>query len=333
MIEQKNPLEMIQDARLPSGLGGRWYGVYPALVTNIVDPEGHGRVQVKLTWAVDSIDGEYLAWARLATLMGGNNRGSWFIPEVDDEVLLCFEAGDARRPYVIGALWNGKDTPPETMDSEGKNNPKVLRSRNGIKITLDDTEGKEMLTLETPKGQKVTMRDEQPSIILQTTNGQKVTMQDEPASVTIQTQGEQKVTMRDEPASITIETQMGQKVTLMAEPSSLTLETPLAQKVMLMDEPPSLVLSDSLGSSIMLGETGITLSAFGNSILLGEVGITITSPEMLSIEASITEVTSAMVTVEAAMTEFVGVVNTPSLIAESVISPTYTPGAGNLIGL
>jgi len=100
-----------------------------------------------------------------------------------------------------------------------------------------------------------------------------------------------------------------------------------------MDEPPSLVLSDSLGSSIMLGETGITLSAFGNSILLGEVGITITSPEMLSIEASITEVTSAMVTVEAAMTEFVGVVNTPSLIAESVISPTYTPGAGNLIGL
>ena len=331
MIEQKSPLELIQDARLPGGLGGRWYGVYPALVTNIVDPDGQGRVQVKLSWALDSIDGEYLAWARLATLMAGNNRGSWFIPEVDDEVLICFEAGDARRPYVIGALWNGKDTPPETMDSEGKNNPKVLRSRSGIKITLDDTDGKETLTLETPKGQKVTMRDEQPSIVLQTTGGQKVTMQDEPASVTIQTQGNQKVTMQDEPSSITIQTQMGQKVTLMAEPSSLTLETPLGQKVALMDEPPSLTLSDSLGSSIMLGEAGIMLSAFGNSILLEEAGITITSPEMLSIEATMTEVTSAVVTVEAAMTEFVGVVNTPALIAESIVSSAYTPGAGNIL--
>jgi phage baseplate assembly protein gpV len=286
---------MIQDARLPSGLGGRWYGVYPALVTDIVDPDGQGRVKVKLTWAVDNGGEEYGAWARLATLMGGNNRGSWFIPEVNDEVLICFEAGDARRPYVIGALWNGQDTPPETMDKEGLNNAKVLRSRSGIKITLDDAEGKEMLTLETPRGQKVTLKDE-------------------PASVTIETMGGQKVTLQDEPALLTLETAIGQKVTMMGEP-------------------PSMTLSDSLGSSIMFGAIGITLSSFGNSIMLGETGITITSPEMLTIEASIAEITAAMVTVEAGMSEFVGVVNTPSLIAESIVCPTYTPGAGNLLGL
>ena len=86
--------------------------------------------------------------------MAGNNRGAWFIPDVDDEVLVAFEAGDARRPYVIGAIWNGKDAPPESMDDSGNNDRKVLRSRNGVKVTLDDQDGKEQLILETPGGQK-----------------------------------------------------------------------------------------------------------------------------------------------------------------------------------
>ncbi|MEO8956416.1 MAG: phage baseplate assembly protein V [Ktedonobacteraceae bacterium] len=332
MIEQ-SPLAMIQDGRLPVGLGGLWYGVYPAIVTDIVDPDGQGRVKVKLPWAVDNGTEEYGAWARLATLMGGNNRGSWFIPDVADEVLLSFEAGDPRRPYVIGALWNGKDTPPQTMDAKGVNNPKVLCSRRSIKITLDDTEGKETLTLETPKGQKVTLRDESPSLTLETTGGQKITLKDEPASVTIETKAGQKITLKDEPASAIIETTSGQKVTLMDEPTSLTLETTVGQKLAMIGEPPSMLLTDSLGSSILFGESGITLSAFGNSILLEEAGITIASPEMVSIEATTVEITSPIVTVEAAVTEFVGIVNTPSLIAESIVSPTYTPGAGNLIGL
>src|SRR5204863_851322 len=103
------PLDSIVDARISSGLGGRWYGVYPALVSDIKDPDGQGRVKVTLPWSPDPSGAEYAAWARLATLMGGNKRGSWFIPDVDDEVLVCFEAGDPRRPYVVGALWHGKD--------------------------------------------------------------------------------------------------------------------------------------------------------------------------------------------------------------------------------
>ena len=62
---------------------------------------------------------------------------SWFVPDKDDEVLIVFEGGDPRRPYVIGGLWNGSDSPPESMDGSGKNAKKVLRSRNGVKITLD----------------------------------------------------------------------------------------------------------------------------------------------------------------------------------------------------
>ena len=95
----------------------------------------------------------------MATLFAGNNRGSWFIPDVDDEVLVAFEHGDPRRPYVLGGLWNGQDAPPESMDGGGKNNKKILRSRNGVKVTLDDQDGQETLMLETPGGQKLTLKD------------------------------------------------------------------------------------------------------------------------------------------------------------------------------
>ena len=62
-------LETLLDARVPLGLGGRWYGVFPAVVSDIVDPAGQGRVKVNLPWAPDTDGGRYEAWARLATLM------------------------------------------------------------------------------------------------------------------------------------------------------------------------------------------------------------------------------------------------------------------------
>jgi len=170
-------VEMILAARVPTGLGGRWYGVYPALVSDIKDPEGQGRVKITLPWAPDTGGSRYEAWARLATLMGGNNRGSWFIPDVNDEVLVLFEGGDPRRPYVVGGLWNGSDAPPESMDSAGNNYRKVLRSRNGVKITLDDTDGQEQCIVETPGGQKVTLKDGPGVVELVDSNGNSVKLE------------------------------------------------------------------------------------------------------------------------------------------------------------
>ena len=177
------PLEQIRDERVPGGLGGRWYGVYPALVSDNKDPDGQGRVRVTLPWSPDTAGERYDVWARVATLMGGNNRGSWFIPDVGDEVLVVFEGGDPRRPYVVGGLWNGSDSPPETMDGAGRNNLKVLRSRNGVKVTLDDSPGQEKLILETPGGQKVTMKDGPGSIVVQDGNGNSVKL--EPSGITV----------------------------------------------------------------------------------------------------------------------------------------------------
>lgn len=169
--------------RAPLGLGGQWYGVYAALVSDIADPDGQGRVKITLPWLPDAGGGRYEAWARLATLMAGGERGSWFVPDPGDEVLVAFEGGDARRPYVLGSLWNGSDAPPARMDGAAKNELKVLRSRNGVKVTLDDKDGQEKLLLETPGGQKVSLRDGPGSIEINDSNGNSIKL--ESAGITI----------------------------------------------------------------------------------------------------------------------------------------------------
>jgi uncharacterized protein involved in type VI secretion and phage assembly len=162
----------------------RLYGVYSALVTDIKDPDGLGRVKVKLPWSPDNSGSGYEVWARLAVLMAGNHRGTWFIPDPDDEVLVAFEGGDPRLPCVVGALWTGRDTPPESMDGAGNNYKKTIRSRNGVKITLNDQDGQETLTLETPGGQKLTLQDGPGSVEIKDSNGNSLKM--EASGVTLQ---------------------------------------------------------------------------------------------------------------------------------------------------
>jgi uncharacterized protein involved in type VI secretion and phage assembly len=164
-----------------SGHGGRLYGVYTALVTDVDDPEGMGRVRIRLPWTTDQDGDLFETWARVATLMAGNDRGTWFIPEPDDEVLVAFEAGDPRRPYVVGALWNGQDAPPEQMRP---GNPiRSLTSRSGIVITFDDTEGGVQLVLETPGGQKITCTDTPPAIRIEDSSGNSVKL--EPSGISL----------------------------------------------------------------------------------------------------------------------------------------------------
>ncbi|KAA3661185.1 MAG: type IV secretion protein Rhs [Chloroflexi bacterium] len=216
----------------------RYYGVFPAQVTDISDPDRQGRVKVTLPWSPDNSGAGYDVWARMATLMAGNNRGSWFIPDVNDEVLIVFEAGDPRRPYVVGMLWNGQDAPPESVGSGGENNIKSIRSRNGVKITLDDSSGQEQMTLETPGGQRIALKD----------------------------------------------------------------------------GPGGVEIIDSNGNSVKLETSGITVNASAK----------------VTINASQVAVSAGMVTVDAGMSRFSGVVQADTIISNSVISASYTPGAGNI---
>ena len=89
-------------------------GVVIALVTDVNDPTGQGKIKVRFPWMSDSEvgDNHQSDWIRIAAGMGGNNRGTFFMPEVNDEALVAFEHGDVRFPYVLGFLWNGQDHPP-----------------------------------------------------------------------------------------------------------------------------------------------------------------------------------------------------------------------------
>lgn len=119
------------------------YGVVVGIVTNNKDPDGLGRIKVK----IPRLSGEDESnWARVATFMAGQERGAFFLPEVDDEVLVAFEYGDINMPYIIGSLWNGVDKPPED-NSDGENNLRVIKSRSGHIIKLDDKEGEEKIEI------------------------------------------------------------------------------------------------------------------------------------------------------------------------------------------
>jgi uncharacterized protein involved in type VI secretion and phage assembly len=217
----------------------RLYGVYPAVVRDVQDPDGQGRVKVELPF-VEELDGQSAqVWARLATFMAGADRGAWFIPEPEDEVLVAFYGGDSSRPVVLGALWNGSDSAPESMDSN--NNIRSITSRADHRLTFDDTDG-------------------QAKVVLTTAGGHTLTLDD-------------------------------------AAGGTVTLEHSNGAKV--------------------------TIDVTGNVEITANAQVKVQAPAGMQVEA-------AMVTVNAAMSKFSGVVKCDTLITNSVVSASYTPGAGNI---
>lgn len=211
-------------------------GFFQAIVTDNADPDDGGRVKVRLPATISRGRKGQELWARIATLMAGDNRGTWFIPDIGDEVLLGFDGGEAGQAYVVGALWGGGHSPPETMAAG--NNKKLVRSRNGVKITLDDQSDRESIIIETPAGQKITLKD----------------------------------------------------------------------------GPGAVELNDSNG----------------NSIELRPDGVVITASAKVTVNASQVEISAGMVKIDAGIAKFSGVVQCDTLISNSVVSASYTPGAGNI---
>jgi len=152
-----------------------------AIVTNNKDPDNLGRIKVQYSWSGDT-DESY--WARVATLMAGDQQGLYFIPEVNTEVLVAFINDDIESPIVIGSLWNQSDTPPES-NSDGKNNIRKIRSRSGHEIVFDDTEGEEKLEINSSGGHKIILNDTagDQKIMIEDSSGNGILM--EPNKITI----------------------------------------------------------------------------------------------------------------------------------------------------
>ena len=237
-MDRAEPLSLLPVAT-PPVLGPAWAGgLFLAEVLDLVDPQGLAQVKVRLHATAGVSDQDGPVWASVASPFAGDDRGAFWMPDVGDLVVVGFVQGDARLPIVLGGLWHGKASPPERMDGGGRNFLKVLRSRNGVKITLDDQDGRERIRLETPGGQ-------------------------------------------------------------------------------------SLTLSDGPGQCELA-------DAAGNSITLATSGITVTASAKVTINAAQVQVSAGTVQVDAAMSQFSGVVKCDTLISTSVVSASYTPGAGNI---
>ena len=145
-------------------------GAVVAVVDDVNDPEQTGRVRVRFPW----LDDQYVSgWARTVQPGAGPERGSLVLPEVGDEVLVVFEQGDFRRPYVLGGLYNGVDKPgaqgvPVIDGGKGAVNRRSMVSRRGHRIDLLDEDGR-------TEGVTVASGDGKLSLVLDAT-GTRVTV-------------------------------------------------------------------------------------------------------------------------------------------------------------
>lgn len=215
-------------------------GSYLARVVAVNDPESIGRVKIRLLSFDGSDQQDAEIWARVAVPFAGNNRGGFFIPDVDDEVLVSFVNGDPRQPIVIGGLWSGSADVPETLGGSGD---RVDR-----------------WTITGKAGTRIAIVEEQPS-----------------------------------DATISFTT-----------PGGVSGE-----------------LTDAGGGKIEFRISGTTVT-------YDPQGVTVNTGMNVKVQATQVEITASMVTVNAAMSRFSGVVQCDTLISNSVISASYTPGAGNI---
>lgn len=163
---------MISDPH-PDGGAPRHFGLYPAIVADLADPKSLGRIQVKLPWL--GRDGsDVRAWARLCTPYADDQQGIEILPAVDTEVVVAFEAGDLRRPYIVGAVWNGREQLPQAPDPA--NDIRVWKTRAGSRLEFDDAQGAAKMTLSMQSGHTLVLDDAAQQVQLKHSNGCVITL-------------------------------------------------------------------------------------------------------------------------------------------------------------
>ena len=152
-------------------------GLQTGIVTDLEDPDSQNRIRVRMPIIDNNEDG---VWSRIATLDAGNNRGTFFRPEIDDEVIVGFMNNDPRNPVVLGML--NSSAKPSPLTASNQNDEKGYVSRSGMKMIFNDDE--KSLQIETPAGKKITINENENIIKIEDENGNSMSM--DPSSVSIE---------------------------------------------------------------------------------------------------------------------------------------------------
>lgn len=141
---------------LPAPVDGSapgYFGVYPAIVTDLVDTKSLGRIEVRFPFLGTDGDQDVRAWATLCSPYADSDAGLQILPEVDSQVVVAFEAGNLRRPYIIGCSWNGQAALPDAPADA--NDIRLLRSRADSRLEFDDNQSSPKITLRTRSGHEI----------------------------------------------------------------------------------------------------------------------------------------------------------------------------------
>ncbi|MBD2700755.1 type VI secretion system tip protein VgrG [Spirosoma sp. BT702] len=150
-----------------SGLLPAVRGLQIGVVSRLDDPEGENRIQVKVPTISTAEEG---IWARISTLDAGNQRGTFFLPEVGDEVIVGFLNEDPRFAIVLGMV--NSSNKPAPLTAADANPEKGYVSREKLKLVFNDE--KKSITVETPGGRKITLDDDKKHIQLEDKNGNRI---------------------------------------------------------------------------------------------------------------------------------------------------------------
>jgi uncharacterized protein involved in type VI secretion and phage assembly len=169
-------------------------GVAVAIVTDNRDPAGQSRLRVRFPWQPGE---EVSFWARLAMPMSGNEMGTYFLPEVGDEVLVAFERGDQEHPFVIGSLWNGKAPAPED-NGDGNNDRRLIRSRSGHELRFDDNGSAPEVELKLQDGKHLKL--DRNGVSVEDERGNSLTIESASGAITVKSTG--SLTLRSQQISV-----------------------------------------------------------------------------------------------------------------------------------
>jgi len=256
--------ELLQQAAASARQRDRIYGVVLGIVQDINDPLNLGRIKVNFPWLGEASEAVAISsdedrahsyWARVATLMAGAGRGTYFVPEVGDEVLVAFEHGDMDRPYVIGSLWNAEDTPPENMDPEGKNHIRSITSRSGHKVSLEDND-----------------EDRKTRLVIRSAGGHEIVLDDDGSQgkIQIETAAGHNLTLDDKDGTLTLKDKSGNRLEFDANAGSLTVKCNGNQ-------------DQSVGGNLSINVTGAATISAPSGITLDSTNIKLGSSAALSL--------------------------------------------------
>jgi uncharacterized protein involved in type VI secretion and phage assembly len=200
-MDERTPFERAPSSGLPNPAFAH---VHLARVVDDKDRDGLDRVQIRL-YAFDGVDGQDAAvWARVATSFAGNGYGALLIPKVDEEVLVVFIQGDPRFPVIVGALWNGRNSPPEDLGNNGVDRYVWVTPKGSRLELIEEASGQPKVHLTTPGGVELTLDDAGSKATLQNTDSK---VEISPGNITIESSGTVAIkgsTMTVDAGSVTV---------------------------------------------------------------------------------------------------------------------------------